>query len=94
MKAIGHKRPRDDLNHKYIWHLRLSHMGEGRLNKLKNDGILNSLNSESYPVYESYLLRKMTKLSFAGHRERAIKLLIWVHTDVYGPFDVQARGGY
>ena len=36
----------------------------------------------------------MTNLSFVGHKERANELLALVHTDVYGPFDVQARGGF
>ena len=36
----------------------------------------------------------MAKLSFVGHEERATETLALVHTDVYGPFDVQARGGY
>ena len=29
-----------------------------------------------------------------GQGERATELLGLVHIDVYGPFDVQARGGY
>ena len=36
----------------------------------------------------------MIKLPFVGHEERATELLILVHTDVYGPFDVQIRDGY
>ena len=36
----------------------------------------------------------MAKLSFVGHAERAIELLVLVHTDVCGPFDVQNRDGY
>ena len=36
----------------------------------------------------------MAKLPFVGHGERATELLVLVHTDVCGPFDVQTRGGY
>ena len=36
----------------------------------------------------------MTKLPFVGHGERATDLLILVHTDVCGPFDVLARGNF
>ena len=36
----------------------------------------------------------MIKLPFMGQGERAIEILALVHTDVCGPFDVQARGGY
>ena len=36
----------------------------------------------------------MAKLSFVGYRKRAIELLILVHTDMCGPFDVEAKDGY
>ena len=36
----------------------------------------------------------MVKLSFVGHGERDTQLLVLVHTDVCGLFDVQTRGGY
>ena len=36
----------------------------------------------------------MTKLPFVGHGERATDLLVLAHTDVCGPFDVQARGNF
>ena len=36
----------------------------------------------------------MTKLPFVGHGERATELVVLVHTDVYGLFDVQAGDGY
>ena len=94
VSAIGQKRSRDDINQKYLWHHRLGHIGEDRINRLKNDGILGSLNPESYPACESYLREKITKLSFVGHGERATELLILVHIDVCGPFDVQAKSGY
>ena len=58
VKAVVHKRPRDDLNYKYMWHLRFGHIREDGFNKLKKDRILDSLNSESYLIYESCLLEK------------------------------------
>ena len=94
MSAIDQKRSRDEINQKYSWHHRLGHIGEDRINKLEKDGIFGSLNPESYPACESCLQEKMIKLSFVGHEERAIELLALVHTDVCGPFDVQARSGY
>ena len=69
-----------------MWHHRLNHIGEDRINKLEKDEILGSLNLESYPACESCLQKKMTKLSFVGHGERA--------TDVCRSFDVQVRGCY
>ena len=61
---------------------------------MEKSELLNPLTSESYPVCESCLQGKMTKLPFVGHGERATDLLALVHTDVCGPFDVPARGNY
>ena len=36
----------------------------------------------------------MAKLPFVGQGERATEILALVHTDICGPFNVQARGGY
>ena len=82
MKTVGHKRTRDDLNHKYMWHLRLSHIGEDRLNKLEKHGILDLLNFESYPIYKSSLIEKMTKLPFMGYGEGPLNYLLW-YTLIY-----------
>ena len=94
MNATGSKRPRDRIKQKYLWHLRLDHIGEDRLNKLEKDGLLRSLTFESYLAYESCLQEKMIKLPFMGQGERATKILALVYTDVCSPFDVHARGGY
>ena len=37
---------------------------------------------------------RMTKTPFSGTMERATDLLEIVHTNVYGPMSVEARGGY
>ena len=88
MSVIGQKRSRDKINQKYLWHHRLGHIEEERINKLKKDGIFGSFDSESYPACESYLRKKITKLPFVRHEERAIELLILVHIDVCRSFDV------
>ena len=64
------------------------------MNKLEKDEIFASLDSESYPACESYLWRKMAKLSFIEHGKRATELLGLVHTNVCGLFDVQVRSDY
>ena len=55
MSAIGSKRSRDRVNLKYIWHLRLGHIGEERINRLVKDGLLDSFLDKSFPVCESCL---------------------------------------
>lgn len=73
--------------------LKLSHIGEDKINKPEKT-VLRSLNLDLFPVYKSCLRRKMTRSSFMGHGERATKILIPVHIDMYNSFNMQARNGY
>lgn len=43
MNAIGSKRSKDKINFKYMWHLRLGHIEEKRINKLGKDRLLGPL---------------------------------------------------
>ena len=52
---IGFKRPREEVNKTYLWHLRLGNIREDRINKLAKNGVLGSLPSEPYPACESCL---------------------------------------
>ena len=64
------------------------------MKKLHVDGPLESLDYDSLDACEPCLMGKMTKTPFSGTMERATKLLEIIHTDVYGPMSVGARGGY
>ena len=66
MNVIGSKRFRNRISQKYLWHLRLGHIREDKLNKLKKDGLLGPLTFESYLICKSYLQRKIAKLPFVG----------------------------
>ena len=59
----------NNLNPTYLWHCRLGHIGERRISKLHRDGLLDSFDYESFEVYESCLLGKMTKALFTGQGE-------------------------
>jgi len=48
----------------FLWHCRLGHKNEKRIQKLHSDGLLNSFDYESYETCESCLLEKMTKAPF------------------------------
>ena len=78
----------------YLWHCRLGHIGVKRMKKLHADGLLESLDYESFDTCEPCLMGKMTKTPFSGTMERATNLLEIIHTDVCGPMSVEARGGY
>ena len=78
----------------YMWHYRLGHIGVKRMNKLHADGLLESLDCESFDACEPCLVGKMTKTLFSETMEQATDLLEIIHTDVCGPIIVEARGGY
>ena len=66
----------------YMWHCRLGHIGVKRMKKLHVDGLLESLDYESYDACEPCLVGKMTKTLFPRTREQATDLLEIIHTDV------------
>ena len=78
----------------YLWHCRLGHIGVKRMKKLHADGLLESLDYESFDTYEPCLMGKMTKTLFSETMEWANDLLEIIHTDVCGPMSVDARSGY
>ena len=54
----------------YLWHCRLGHIGVKRMKKLHVDGLLESLDYESFDSCEPCLMGKMTKTPFSGTMER------------------------
>ena len=89
------KRPRiENVNDLYLWHYRLGHINQNRINKLRGEGLLNVSDYESLLTCESCLLGKMNNSPFTGKSECATELLNLVHTDVCGPMIISARDGY
>ena len=64
------------------------------MKKLHADGLLESLDYESFDACEPCHMGKMTKTPFSKTMERATDLLEIIHTDVCGPMSVEAHGGY
>jgi hypothetical protein len=63
------------------------------MKKLHKDGLLESLNFDSFDTCEPCLMGKMTRAPFTGFVERATNLL-GIHTDVCGSMSVSMRNGY
>ncbi|KAL8120252.1 hypothetical protein AgCh_017415 [Apium graveolens] len=82
------------MNQTYLWHLRLGHINLRRIQRLVVDEPLSSLAVEPFPVCESCLEGKMTNRPFKAKGNRAKQLLELVHSDLCGPMNIQARGGY
>ncbi len=78
----------------YMWHLRLGHISLDRIKRLAKDGPLQSLQVGQLPTCESCIEGKMTKRPFSKKGERATQCLELIHSDVCGPLNIQARGGY
>jgi hypothetical protein len=92
---INTKRTRlKDLNPTFIWHCRLGHINEKRIERLHKDGLLNSFDFELFDTCESCFLGEMTKTPFTSQSERASDLLGLIHTDVCGSMSSMARGGF
>ena len=64
------------------------------MKKLHADGLLESLDYESFDTCEPCLMGKMTKTPFSGTMEQTNELLEIIHTDVCGLMSVEARGWY
>ena len=78
----------------YLWHCCLGHIGVKHMKKIHADGLLESLDYESFDTCEPWLMGKMTKTPFSVTMERANDLLEIIHIDVCGPMSVDAHGGY
>ena len=77
------KRKRKELNNTLLWHCRLGHISETRINKLYKEEFFDPYDYESLENYGSCLIEKIIKTPFSGYRERARELLALVHLDVY-----------
>ena len=73
------KRKRDEIVPTYLWHFRLGHINVDKINRLVKDDPLDFLKVELYPICESCLQGKMTKLPFTGKGERAMGVLDLIH---------------
>jgi hypothetical protein len=78
----------------YTWHCRLGHVGVKRMKKLHNDGLLGSMDFESFDTCEPCLLGKIPRTPFTELVEQASDLLGIIHTNVCGPMSVATRNGY
>ncbi|KAJ9566025.1 LOW QUALITY PROTEIN: hypothetical protein OSB04_001991 [Centaurea solstitialis] len=88
------KRSKEIEDQTYLWHCHLSHINKKRIEQLQKGGFLGSFDFRPFNNCESCLSGKMTKQPFNKDNERASELLGIIHTDVCGPFNHEARGGY
>ena len=85
------KKSKQGVNKAYLWHCRLGHVGDKRLQKLNKDAYLGAFDYESFATCESCIMGKLPRSPFSGIGERAKGILELIHSDVCGPMLVQAR---
>ena len=90
---VALKKSKHGVNEAYLWHCRLGHVGDGRLQKLHKDAYLGAFDYESFATFESCIMGKLPKSPFSGIGERAKGILELIHSDVCGPMPVQAKSG-
>ncbi|KAA0041922.1 gag/pol protein [Cucumis melo var. makuwa] len=69
-------------------------VGDLKIGRLVKSGLLSQLEDNSLPPCDSCLEGKMTKRSFTGKGLRTKTPLELVHSDLCGPMNVKAKGGY
>ena len=89
---IALKKSKQSVNESYLWHCRLGHVGDRRLQKLDKDAYLGAFDYESFVTCESCIIGKLPKSPFSGHGEHDKDILELIHSDVCGPMPVQERG--
>ena len=90
VKSLKRKLP--STNDTYLWYLHLGHINSNKIQRLIKDGLLEPLDFDGFPVYESCL--EGTKRPFNAKGRKAQELLELVHTNVCNPMSTQAKGGY
>ncbi|KAK4389848.1 Retrovirus-related Pol polyprotein from transposon TNT 1-94 [Sesamum angolense] len=92
--AAQHKQKLDNHENAQLWHARLSHISKDRIWKLVDSKSPEVDDLDNLPTNESCLKGKMTKKPFVGQSAIANGLLDLIYTDIYGPLNTPARGGY
>ncbi|GJR61584.1 retrotransposon protein, putative, ty1-copia subclass [Tanacetum coccineum] len=91
--TCSNKKSKHNLDSTFLWHYRLGHINKKRIEKLQHDGLLESIDNESFDVCVSCISSKMARNPFTHASERADDLVGIIHSDVCGPFRTTSREG-
>nr|GEZ44051.1 hypothetical protein [Tanacetum cinerariifolium] len=91
--AVSNKRAKLDLDYDLLWHCRLGHISKKCIEKLQQDGLLDSSVLRDFEKCVSCMSGKMARKPYTHQVERAKDLLRLIHTDVCGPFKIMSRQG-
>ncbi|GJX11005.1 retrotransposon protein, putative, ty1-copia subclass [Tanacetum coccineum] len=91
--TCSNKKSKHNLDSTFLWHCHLGHINKKRIEQLQHDGLLESIDDESFDVCVSCISSKMARKPFTYASERGDDLLGIIHSDVYGPFRTMSREG-
>ena len=74
----------------FIWHARLSHIGQERMTRLAREGLMGNLTKVTLSTCEHCLVGKLKRKPF-GKATRASFPLQLIHSDICGPMNVRAK---
>nr|GEX49632.1 retrovirus-related Pol polyprotein from transposon TNT 1-94 [Tanacetum cinerariifolium] len=84
MYDVSNKRAKLNFDSSLLWHCRLRHINKKGIEKLQQDGLLNSTDTKSFEKYVSCLSGKMARKPYSHKVKRAKDLLGLIHTDEHG----------
>nr|GEU58685.1 hypothetical protein [Tanacetum cinerariifolium] len=93
MYVVSNKRAKSNLDSSLLWHCHLGNISKKRIEKLQQDGLLNSIDTKSFEKCVSCLSGKMARKPYSHQVKRAKDLLGLIHTNVCGPFRIVSRQG-
>nr|GEU76353.1 hypothetical protein [Tanacetum cinerariifolium] len=93
MYDISNKRAKLNLVSTLLWHCRFGHINKKRIEKLQQDGLLDSTEIKSLEKCVSCMSGKMARKPYSHQLKRVKYLLGLIHTDVCGPFRTMSRQG-
>ena len=73
-----------------IWHAKLEHIGQERMNRLARENLVGQFTKIDMPTCEYCLASKTTRKLFEKEMRAEIPLQL-IHSDIYGPMSVRAR---
>ncbi|GKC90332.1 putative RNA-directed DNA polymerase [Tanacetum coccineum] len=91
--TCSNKKTKHNLDSTFLWHCRLGHINKKRIEKLQHDGLLESIDAESFDTCVSCISGKMARKPFTYVSERVDDLLGIIHSDVFRPFRTTSRKG-
>nr|GEW28821.1 retrovirus-related Pol polyprotein from transposon TNT 1-94 [Tanacetum cinerariifolium] len=76
-----------------VWHKRLGHISKARLQVLEKQGLFGKKSLGKLNFYENCVLGKSHRVSFGVGRHTSQGVIDYVHSDLWGPSQVESLGG-